>query len=519
VSRVYDVAIIGSGIGGTLLARTLRTQGRSIALIERHRHPRFAIGESSTPLASLSLERLAEKYGLHDLAQVATYGRWLRHYPRIQRGLKRGFTFYDHRNGDPRVGERAILQVAASPNEIVSDSHWLRSDFDHHQIRRAGTEGVDIMEGSEVSAMQFDTDRVELHLASEDKTKTIVHARVVVDATGSTGIVGQLLGVPEDPTLETRSSLVFGHFRHVVGLSAEALDRSAQPYPAQWAAVHHLIDEGWIYELRFDDGLVSAGALLRKQPEGDPAAIWRELIASYPVLAQSFGGAKAVTPIRLVPRIQHRMAQSSGSRWVALPHAYGFVDPLFSTGIAWSLRSVERLAELLGDPANDDACADGSAFRLYDELLQLELNQLDSLVAGAYHAMQLGFEYFAAYSMVYFTAASWTEARQRLLAPESAAWEAFLGADDPILGGLVADARAALPSTAGCTTPAASEDYWRWIAEHCAERDLVGLDRWGPTLTIPVDLDILIERCHLLGLDQESVKPLLPRLRGDIESI
>ena len=34
------------------------------------------------------------------------------------------------------------------------------------------------------------------------------------------------------------------------------------PYPDDWAAVHHIIDEGWMYSLRFDDGVTSAGFVL-----------------------------------------------------------------------------------------------------------------------------------------------------------------------------------------------------------------------------------------------------------------
>lgn len=514
VTRIYDVAILGSGVGGTVLARALRSQTRSVALIERHQHPRFAIGESSTPLAALSLERLSQTYKLPDLAQFATYGRWLRHHPHIQRGLKRGFTFFDHRRGDPRGVERAILQVAASPNETVADSHWLRSDFDHHQVRQARTEGVEVLERSAVTSLRWTADHVVLEMNSETAASPI-RARCVVDATGASSLVSRLLNLPEGPPLETRSSLVFSHFRNVAALTPEALDRAAQPYPGQWAAVHHLLDEGWLYELRFDDGLVSAGALLREPPTSAPDTIWRELLRKYPALADAYGDAEAVFPLRLVPALQRRMGASSGPRWVALPHTYGFVDPLFSTGIAWTLRSVERLAELLGDPANDEAVADGTAFSKYDDLLRLELNQLDCLIAGAYEALDLGFEYFAAYSMVYFTAASWTEARQRLLAPPSAAWEAFLGVDDSILGSLVADARAALPRKGRARAPNAAEDYWRWIARHTARRDLAGLDLWGQTLTVPVDLSVLVERSTLLGIDKKAMRTLLPRLRGE----
>ena len=50
-----DIAIVGSGFGGTLLAIIAQRLGRSAALLERGAHPRFAIGESSTPLADFKL--------------------------------------------------------------------------------------------------------------------------------------------------------------------------------------------------------------------------------------------------------------------------------------------------------------------------------------------------------------------------------------------------------------------------------------------------------------------------------
>src|SRR5438445_839071 len=69
----FDIAVIGSGFGGSLLAMIARRLGRSVALLERDRHPRFAIGESSTPLANLILEELARRY---DLPQVAPLAKW-----------------------------------------------------------------------------------------------------------------------------------------------------------------------------------------------------------------------------------------------------------------------------------------------------------------------------------------------------------------------------------------------------------------------------------------------------------
>ncbi|MCY3969170.1 MAG: NAD(P)-binding protein, partial [Acidobacteria bacterium] len=43
-----EVVIAGGGFGGSVLARALHAQGRDVLLLERGRHPRFALGESST---------------------------------------------------------------------------------------------------------------------------------------------------------------------------------------------------------------------------------------------------------------------------------------------------------------------------------------------------------------------------------------------------------------------------------------------------------------------------------------
>ena len=69
--------------------------GRSVVLLERGRHPRFAIGESSTPLANLLLEELADRYDLPRLRAAVEVGHLAADaIPRSACGLKRGFTFF-----------------------------------------------------------------------------------------------------------------------------------------------------------------------------------------------------------------------------------------------------------------------------------------------------------------------------------------------------------------------------------------------------------------------------------------
>jgi FADH2 O2-dependent halogenase len=99
MSERCEIAIVGSGFAGSLMARVLAVLGYNVVLLERGTHPRFAIGESSTPLANLSLERIARRYNLPDCYHLAAHGRWLEQLPEVRRGLKRGFTFYRHHPG------------------------------------------------------------------------------------------------------------------------------------------------------------------------------------------------------------------------------------------------------------------------------------------------------------------------------------------------------------------------------------------------------------------------------------
>src|SRR5262249_10095591 len=74
VTGAFDLAIAGSGFGGSLLAMVARRLDLSVLLLERGAHPRFAIGESTSPLTNLLLEELAQRYDLPRLLPLASYG-------------------------------------------------------------------------------------------------------------------------------------------------------------------------------------------------------------------------------------------------------------------------------------------------------------------------------------------------------------------------------------------------------------------------------------------------------------
>lgn len=524
-----DVAVVGSGFAGSLLARILAGQGHRVALLERGTHPRFAIGESSTPLASLSLERLATRYRLLDCYQLATHGRWLTHHPALRRGLKRGFTFYRHHPGTPfadRGDDSERLLVAASPNDAVADTHWLRADLDHHMVRAAVNAGVHYVDRLHLESLAHLDDGMHL-TGARDGTPVALDAGFVIDASGGSGFVARHLGIGSAlDRLQTRSALVFSHLAGVRLMVDLVPGLPAGPYPDDWAAVHHLIDEGWMYSLRFDDGITSAGFALTPDglasleageapaPDGDArrgARLWRRLLQRYPTIGALFGSATPCMPISFVPVMQHRVQRAAGERFALLPSAFAFVDPLFSTGIAWSLRAVERLASCFEDGAGARRLPAASALARYDALLGREAEQIDRLVAGAYAAMG-DFARFEAQTMLYFAAVSYAESRERLAPHAESSWEGFLGVDDPVLAPLPADSLSRLArADAGGE---ATEAFSRWVAESIAPRNVAGLSDPARHHRYPADLDVLVARHALLGLTRDQIVAALPALRG-----
>ena len=525
----FEIAVIGSGFAGSLMSRVLAVLGYDVVLLERGSHPRFAIGESSTPLANLSLERLACRYNLPDCYRLATHGRWLEHLPEVRRGLKRGFTFYRHRPGvalDGTAGAERLL-VAASPNDATSDTHWLRADVDHHFVRQAIAAGVDYRDRVELTGSAIDANGARL-TGHRDGAPVDIQVDFVIDASGPGGLLARHLSIPSgmSQTL-TRSAIVFGHFTDVRFMNDIVPGMPPGPYVDDWAAVHHLIDEGWMYSLRFDHGVTSAGFAL--SPRGvaaldlgasvDPNALWHRLLDRYPTIAAAFAAAMPILPLTYRAGIQHRLTRAAGPRWVLLPHTYTFVDPLFSTGIAWSLRAVERLALSFESSQGGRRLPTVGELDRYQTLLSAEADQIDRVVAGAYEAMA-HFDLFEAQAMIYFAAVSFAEVRQRLRADESASaiWSGILGVGDPVLESVPRTALEKLRRITGGQGAAGSsgqrDEFVAWAQAAIAPRNIAGLADPSRRHLYPVDIDLLIDRHALLDMTRDQLVAGLPALRG-----
>jgi FADH2 O2-dependent halogenase len=363
------------------------------------------------------LEELATRYGLPRLLPLCKWGPWQRTYPEIGCGLKRGFSFFHHRRGEawaPTAGRDNELLVAASPNDEIADTQWYRPDFDHFLVAEAQATGVEYLDETNLGSVEFHGEGAALAGIRQGR-EVRINARFVVDASGPRGFLVRQLGLGERalPTFPPRQAL-FTHFRGVRTWEDTVGCQIGAPFPPDAAALHHVFEGGWMWVLRFNNGITSAGvsvsdAMAAEINLADDAPAWDRLLRRLPSVAAQFAEATPIKPFIHAPRLAFRAGQLVGERWALLPSAAGFVDPLFSTGFVLNLLGIERLAAALASGAVPTAAA------LEDYAAETDGDLVaTSRLLGAQHAVLGDPERFNLLTMLYFAAASFAETTRRL---------------------------------------------------------------------------------------------------------
>ncbi len=436
----YDILIAGAGFAGSLTALVLHKQGFKVCLLEKGQHPRFAIGESSTPVTDMILRDLSVKYNLPWLYDFSRYGSWQLSHPEIVCGLKRGFSYFKHFPGTDFVTDANHINellVAASSNDLQSDTNWLRADFDAFLVGKVKDAGIDYFDLTDISSVKRD-EEWEFQ-ASRFEEPMAIRSSFFIDATGGGALAEKLLGVKSSSDdFQTDSFAIFSHFddlpRWTNHLQDAKIPIADFPYDADDSALHHILDEGWIWVLRFNDRRTSWGFALdrgkQSYSELSTDQIWNDLLKKYPAINKIIKDtALSLQPGKIIRsgRLQRKIDRCFGPGWAVLPHTAGFVDPLFSSGIGHSLAGIEKLTGILSQHWNNT----GSLYRNlkeYEHSIFEELKLIDLIVAGCYKTMAC-FELFNTWSMFYFVSAIFYE--QERLNNKTSGY--FLGADNQLI--------------------------------------------------------------------------------------
>ncbi|WP_433325192.1 NAD(P)/FAD-dependent oxidoreductase [Spirillospora sp. CA-294931] len=389
VQDLHDVAIIGSGVAGTILAACLARNGAKVVLIDAATHPKFTIGESTIPFTSMMLRLLAERYKVPEIKHLSTFEGVYAHIT-TQCGIKRNFGFVYHRAGERQdPAQRTHFQI---PKILNTENHYFRQDVDSWMLSVAVKYGTTVRQQQPVVDVDIDDDGATLKLAPGGTLR----AKFVVDASGHKSVLADKFALREEPTrFRHHSRSLFNHFTGV-----KPFDDVAKPdkgFPTRWGegTLHHMFHGGWMWVIPFDNHpratnpLCSVGIQLdpRIHPEPDcsPDEEFQAFLAKFPDVAAQFEGARPVRSWVRTGRLQYSPRQTVGYRWCLTSHAAGFIDPLFSRGMSNTMETVHALTHRLLDAIRDDDFS-VERFSFMQELEQGLLDFNDDLVANAYVA-------------------------------------------------------------------------------------------------------------------------------------
>jgi FADH2 O2-dependent halogenase len=350
----FDLFILGSGYPGSLLATVAASSGFKVALLDRDSHPRFAIGESTTPEQNTVHTELAKAFDVPELAELASYERLIRATRAVPLWPKESFYFAQF--DTPEAPPNEFL-FQTTPWPIGPDYHCCRSAYDLHVLGLAVRRGVTLFAPASLEELELSDSGVSCTVA-QDGTRISLGAKLFVDATGFGSALANRWKVAEIErrNVPLRSRSIYSHFLRVPRLEkVVARGPAASLALSRDHATAHLVFEGgWFWSIPFDNGITSVGVVVdcERHPldEGlTPREEFQRFVDGLPAASRLLDGAVPVRDYVRTGQLQFSLGTPFGPGWVALPPASGSVDPLMSPGNALVAKSVGRLATVLGD--------------------------------------------------------------------------------------------------------------------------------------------------------------------------
>lgn len=331
--QVADAVVIGGGPAGSCAATLLADQGHDVVLLEREVVPRTHVGESLIPAANEVLRRL----GVVDELNRTSFPR--KHSVQFvgAAGIASApFYFEEH---DP-LGRGHTWQV-------------VRAEFDRMLLRRAERAGARVftqtralsveLSGNELPKVIYRNDADDQPVVREQR------CRVVIDASGQSCFIAQRLGLREsDP--ELRNGTVWSWFRGAARDSGR--DEGATII---FSSQDH---QSWFWYIPLPDNIVSVGCTgsmdrmfgTRLSAE----AVFQRELQGCPALEKRLRSATSTEPFRTTKDYSYRSRRAAGDRWILIGDAYGFIDPVYSSGVFLALKSAELAADVIHDALLDD---------------------------------------------------------------------------------------------------------------------------------------------------------------------
>ncbi len=210
-------------------------------------------------------------------------------------------------------------------------------------LDNAHEHGVDVHEGVRVADVIFEGDRaVGVAIRDDGGTMREVRAKVVVDASGQTGLIQNRLRLRIwDPVLN--KGAIWTYF--------EGAYRDTGRDEGATMVLQTANRNGWFWYIPLHNNIVSVGVVapfdyLFKNRAGYEQTYQDEVERCPAVKARVSPGTR-VTGYFATKDYSYRATRVAGDGWVMIGDAWGFLDPLYSSGVLLALKSGELAADAI----------------------------------------------------------------------------------------------------------------------------------------------------------------------------
>lgn len=317
------VVVIGGGPAGATVSTLIAQQGFHVELFEREQFPRYHIGESLIPETYWVLRRIGMLEKMQSSHFIKKYSVQF-----VSASGKQSAPFYFHDN---------------KPHECSQTWQIRRSEFDTMMLRNAEEKGVVVHEGVRVLEVLFEGEcAVGVKVATKDGGSREVRANVVVDATGQSSLlINKFKLRMADPDLKKGALWTYfeGAFRDSGKDEGATIVLSLEN------------KQGWFWYIPMHDNIVSVGVVgefeyLFKGRENHETTFAEEM-TNCPAVQKRVKSGKKIAPVKATKDYTYRASRAAGDGWVLVGDAFGFLDPLYSSGVLLALKSGEFAADAI----------------------------------------------------------------------------------------------------------------------------------------------------------------------------
>ena len=353
---------MGGGPAGSSVASMLAREGRQVILFEKEIFPRHHIGESLMTDTYWTFRRMGLLEKLRESPFVRKYSV---QFANAGGKESRPFYFFE-----------AVHHESAVTWQVT------RAKFDELLINHAADSGATVHQGVLVKQVLFEGDRaVGVEVEMQDGSREQFFAKVIVDATGQMAMLSnKFRWRVRDPKL--KKAVIYSYFK---GAHREP--------DLNGGATLVLRTEhgsgGWFWYIPLEDGVTSVGIVanpdyLLKGRGQDLAKILQEEIEKCEPCRKRVGDAERVDKVYSILDYSYRSKHNSGNGFIIIGDAYGFLDPIYSSGVLLALKMAELATDAIHDAFNNN---DFSAARLgqYQAKLDRGIESMRKLVYAFYN--------------------------------------------------------------------------------------------------------------------------------------